>query len=263
MPLLIGTSGWQYRHWKGGLYPPALPQGRWLEHYAERFAVLEANSPFYRLPDESTFRDWAQRTPPDFRIAVKMSRYLTHVRRLREPAEAVGRFLERARGLGTKLGPVLLQLPPTLAIDLPALESTLAAFPAGARVAVEPRHPSWEVPALAALLSRWGAALCLADRRGPLRPLWRTADWGYVRLHAGRARPTPCYGRRALAAWAARLAALWPPEAEVFVFLNNDTAGCAVRDARWLAGSARRIGLEPTRVPAWQEAPVQAAGVAV
>jgi uncharacterized protein YecE (DUF72 family) len=254
--LIIGTSGWQYHHWRGRLYPDGLPQARWLEHYAARFQAVEANNPFYRLPERATFEGWAERTPPDFVVAVKMSRYLTHLRRLRSPEEPVARFMHRVEGLGPKLGPVLLQLPPNLAADLEALDATLACFPAGVKVAVEPRHPSWAVPELARLLESREAALCLADNHGPVTPLWPTASWGYLRLHAGRARPEPCYGRQALATWAGRLADLWPPSAEVYAFLNNDTAGCALRDARWLAAAARRAGLEPTRVPGPAEAPV-------
>src|SRR3954468_3298486 len=112
--LMIGTSGWQYKDWRGRLYPAGLPQRLWLEHYAGAFDVVEVNNAFYRLPERSTFEQWRERTPGDFVVAVKMSRYLTHIKRLRDPAEPVDRFLGRAEALGTKLGPVLLQLPPTL-----------------------------------------------------------------------------------------------------------------------------------------------------
>jgi uncharacterized protein YecE (DUF72 family) len=117
VPVLVGTSGWQYRDWRGRLYPQRLAQGRWLEHYAERFATVESNNAFYRLPEPATFAAWAERTPPDFVMAVKASRFLTHVKRLRDPEEPVGRLLGHARHLGAKLGPVLLQLPPTLKAD--------------------------------------------------------------------------------------------------------------------------------------------------
>jgi uncharacterized protein YecE (DUF72 family) len=250
MPVLVGTSGWQYAHWRGRFYPKGVAQARWLEHYAARFATVESNAAFYRLPEAHTFEAWAERTPDDFVMAVKASRYLTHVRRLRDPAEPVARLLERASGLGPKLGPVLLQLPPDLKADLELLAATLAAFPAKVRVAVEPRHDSWWTDELRELLVERGAALCLADSPRRRTPVWRTADWGYLRLHEGRASPHPCYGRTALATWARRLAELWPRSAELFVYLNNDPQGCAVRDARWLAQAAARAGLEPTRVPA-------------
>ena len=115
--IIVGTSGWQYRSWRGRFYPTDVPQRQWLVHYAEAFATVEVNNAFYRLPERDTFVQWRERTPDDFIMAVKMSRYLTHIRRLREPAEPVARFLGRADALGHKLGPVLLQLPPTLAAD--------------------------------------------------------------------------------------------------------------------------------------------------
>ncbi|HWC40199.1 MAG TPA: DUF72 domain-containing protein [Acidimicrobiales bacterium] len=249
MPLLIGTSGWQYRSWRETFYPSGMPQARWLEHYADRFQTLEVNNAFYRLPEARTFTDWARRTPDDFLVGVKMSRYLTHVRRLRQPAEPVKLFLSRARHLGAKLGPVLLQLPPTLRADIPALAATLDRFPSAVRVAVELRHESWFTDETAALLADHGTALCWADGPKLRTPLWRTADWGYVRFHEGRATPHPCYGRAALTTWARRLADTWGEDADVFAFFNNDERGCAVRDATVLAAAARRTGLSPTRVP--------------
>jgi uncharacterized protein YecE (DUF72 family) len=250
VPVLVGTSGWQYAHWRGRFYPEGLGQARWLEHYADRFATVESNNAFYRLPETSTFEAWAARTPPDFVMAVKASRYLTHVRRLREPEEPVHRLLARARHLGRKLGPVLLQLPPNLQADPEALDRTLRAFPGGVRVAVEPRHGSWFSDEVRDLLSERGAALCLADSPRRRTPLWRTAGWTYLRLHQGTATPPPCYGRRALASWAGRLAELVGPDADAYVYFNNDPAGCAVRDAGVFARAAARAGLRPTRVPA-------------
>ncbi|HEX6873845.1 MAG TPA: DUF72 domain-containing protein, partial [Micromonosporaceae bacterium] len=233
---MVGTSGWQYADWRGAFYPARLPQPQWLEHYAGEFAVVEVNNAFYRLPQRSTFASWRERTPPEFRFAVKVSRYLTHIRRLSEPAEPVARFVASATGLGEKLGPVLLQLPPTLRADIGRLAATLAQFPASVRVVVEPRHPSWWTEQTRQVLAEHGAALCWADRRGrPVTPLWRTADFGYLRLHEGRARPAPRYGRQALDTWLTRLvdrydlAAATAPE--VFVFFNNDHGCAAVADA--------------------------------
>ena len=247
--LLIGTSGWQYRDWRPPasgaqdrpyLYPPGLPQRRWLEHYASRFAVVEINNAFYRLPERETFRQWRERTPGDFTYAVKMSRYLTHVRRLQDPAEPVARFLERAEALGDKLGPVLLQLPPSLRADTAVLDETLAQFPKSVRVAVEPRHESWFTDEVQDLLRRHGAALCWADRRGrPITPLWRTAGFGYLRLHEGRANPWPRYGRAALSAWLDRIGNRLSG-VPVYVFFNNDPGGAAVIDAEAFAAQARR-----------------------
>ena len=256
MPVLVGTSGWQYRHWRGRFYPEKLAQARWLEHYAARFATVESNAAFYRLPERRTFQAWAERTPDDFVVAVKASRYLTHIRRLRDPEEPVGRLLDRAAGLGGKLGPVLLQLPPTLAADPSALDRTLGCFPAGVRVAVEARHPTWFTDEVRDLLAARAAALCLADSPRRDTPVWRTADWTYLRLHEGVADPRPCYDESALSAWAGRLADLYGPDADCFVYFNNDPAGCAVRDAVVFAAAAARAGLHPTRAPDLAETPV-------
>ncbi|WP_051807597.1 DUF72 domain-containing protein [Actinoplanes subtropicus] len=244
---MVGTSGWQYRDWRGGLYPEKLPQRLWLERYAENFATVEVNNAFYRLPEKSTFEQWRARTPDDFVVAVKMSRYLTHVKRLEDPAEPVARFLDRAAGLTDKLGPVLLQLPPTLKGDPAALEQTLAQFPRHVEVAVEPRHPTWFTDETRAVLEKHGAALCWADRKGrPLNPLWQTAGFGYIRMHEGRAAPWPRYGRAALRTWLDRAGQF----DRTYVFFNNDPGGAAVADATALAAMARRRGVEVSRHPA-------------
>ena len=253
MAVIIGTSGWQYRDWRGAFYPPKLAQRRWLEHYAEHFATVESNNAFYRLPEFDTFVAWRDRTPADFRWAVKASRFLTHIKRLREPEEPVGRLMGRAAGLGTKLDATLLQLPPTLKVDADLLRDCLAQFPGGARVAVEPRHESWWTDEIRALLERYGAALCWADREEkPIAPLWRTTDWGYLRLHTG----AEGWGYRpeTLQLWADRLAATWTAEEDVLVYFNNDPGCAAVRDAVVFADCVRRAGGTPTRVPTPEQA---------
>jgi uncharacterized protein YecE (DUF72 family) len=250
LPTLVGTSGWQYRDWRGRLYPERLPQRRWLEHYVQHFATVELNNAFYRLPDRATFEGWQARTPPGFVMTVKASRYLSHIKRLRDPDEPVARLLDHARGLGPRLGPVLLQLPPSLQFDGALLDACLRCFPADVRVAVEPRHRSWWTPAAADLLTARGATLCWADRRGrPVTPLWRTADWGFLRMHEGAGTPPPRYGPRALNSWVERLAECWPDDADVYVYFNNDPGGAAVEDAVAFAAAARRSGRSVTRVP--------------
>ncbi|WP_037560182.1 DUF72 domain-containing protein [Spirillospora albida] len=224
----IGTSGWQYADWRGVLYPPGLPQRSWLGRYAEAFGTVESNNAFYRLPSRETFERWRDATPPGFVMAVKASRFLTHMKRLRDPAEPVARLMAAAGGLGDRLGPVLLQLPPTLRAEPGRLDACLEAFPREVRVAVEPRHPSWWTGEVRAILERHDAALCWADRRSrPIAPLWRTAGWLYVRLHEGAAHPWPEYGDRALASWARRIG----PDADAYVYFNNDPGGAAVRNA--------------------------------
>lgn len=253
MTVLVGTSGWQYRDWRGRFYPERLAQSRWLEHYASRFATVESNNAFYRLPDPHTFVDWSARTPADFVMAVKASRFLTHVKRLRDPAEPVRRFLQHAGHLDAKLGPVLLQLPPTLRADAGLLDATLECFPRAVRVAVEPRHQSWFSDQIVEVLRERAAALCLTDRARSRSPVWRTADWTYLRFHEGTATPRPCYGQQALATWAEALAATWGAAADAYVYFNNDRGACAVRDAVRFAAAARRAGLSPTRTPAITE----------
>src|SRR5579859_1739995 len=247
MSVLVGTSGWQYRDWRGLLYPPGLGQGHWLEHYTSHYVTVENNSSFYRLPGQETFAGWRVRTPAGFVMAVKASRYLTHIRRLRDPAEPVDRLMRAAGGLGERLGPVLLQLPPTLAADPGALDACLAEFArfgvAGrpARVAVEFRHPSWDSAGVQEVMTRHGAATCWADRLGrPVTPLWRTADWGYLRFHEGA--DGMRYARRTLLDWVRRVARTWAEDADVFVYFNNDPGGAALFDAAIFASLMRQSG---------------------
>jgi uncharacterized protein YecE (DUF72 family) len=261
VPLLVGTSGWQYRDWRGAFYPERLPVAEWLEHYASRFPTVENNGTFYRLAAPETFADWRARTPAGFVMAIKASRYLTHVRRLREPAEPVKRLLSSAAKLGDRLGPVLVQLPPTMQADPGALEECLRQFAAQSaalgvggsrapRVCVEFRHTSWEILEVKDILARYNAALCWSDRRGrPLGPLWRTADWGYLRLHEGAARPWPRYGRQALHTWFRRISDSFPRQAEVFAFFNNDQHAAAPADAQQLGRLADRAGWPMRRPP--------------
>lgn len=250
MAVWVGTSGWQYKDWRGRFYPQKLPQGQWLEHYAAHFATVEINNTFYRLPKPETFGDWKRRVPEGFVYAVKASRYLTHILRLKDPAEPVKRFLDASKPLGSRLGPVLVQLPPNLQVDHIRLRDTLARFPSDVRVTVEFRHDSWFNDDTAALLSEFNAAWCMADRKSrPLGPVWRTADWGYVRFHEGTARPWPHYGQRALAHWAERLAGLFTADDDVYAYFNNDPGCWAVADAITFANRLTAVGLRPTSVP--------------
>jgi uncharacterized protein YecE (DUF72 family) len=244
MPAWVGTSGWQYRDWRSRFYPDGVPQKAWLEYYVTRFPTVELNNAFYRLPEKSTFEQWRARTPAGFVMTVKASRYLTHIKRLKEPEEPVARLMDRAAGLGDRLGPVLIQLPPTLRADADALDACLRCFPSGVRLAVEPRHESWWTDDVRAVLEKHGAALSWADRLGrPVTPRWRTTNWGYLRLHEGRANPRPRYGRQALSTWAERLASTFKASEDVFVYLNNDPGGAAIIDADTISGALSRRGV--------------------
>jgi uncharacterized protein YecE (DUF72 family) len=235
----VGTSGWQYRDWRGAVYPPAVPQRRWLERYAESFSVVEVNNSFYRLPERATFERWRDRTPDGFAFAVKASRYLTHVKRLKEAEDGVRLLHERVEGLGAKLGPVLFQLPPRFHADASRLREFLGWVPPGMRAAWEFRDPSWVTDEVLELLDAAGCAFVLADRPGFRGPILVTGGWSYVRFHQGTW-GGPGYRRDKLQRWAERLVSL--PAREVWAFFNNDQGGAAVRDARSLRDSLAKAG---------------------
>jgi uncharacterized protein YecE (DUF72 family) len=247
--VFVGTSGWQYRHWKRVFYPEKLPQQMWLAYYAERFQTVEVNNTFYNLPEKSVFAQWERIAPRDFVFALKMSRYLTHLKRLRDPREPVQRFMERAGALGDKRGPILLQLPPNLEVLPDLLGQTLSEFPPEVRIAVEFRNPTWFTSEVAKILEQHGAALCLADSPRRNQPMWRTAPWGFVRFHEGKGPQAPGYERQALVRWVGRIAEMWDADAHVFVYFNNDAAGYAIKDAITFAELAGAAGLRTTRVP--------------
>jgi uncharacterized protein YecE (DUF72 family) len=225
----IGTSGWQYDDWRGPFYPEDLPQRKWLEFYSSQFRTVEVNNSFYRLPERETFQRWREQSPAGFVVAVKASRFITHMKRLRDPEEPVALLWERASGLGDRLGPVLFQLPPRFPVDLERLRRLLAALPAEMRPAFEFRDPSWYIDEVFLLLDGAGAALVWPDRPGVRPTLPALGGWLYVRFHQGTARG-PDYRRDKLRRWASRIAAANAEEA--FIYFNNDQTGAAIRDAR-------------------------------
>jgi uncharacterized protein YecE (DUF72 family) len=228
----VGTSGWQYRDWASRVYPPGVPPARWLEHYSTMFSTVELNASFYRLPTTRAFEGWRVRTPDGFVMAVKASRYLTHIRRLNDPKGPLEFFWSRARALGSRLGPVLIQLPPSLEFDVERLTHLLAAIPDGMRAALEVRHPSWHDDRVFDQIDRRGVAFVLADRPDARVPPVVTGGWSYIRFHQGR-REAADYAPAKLRRWADRIAVL--PATETFVYFNNDRGGAAVRDALTLS----------------------------
>jgi uncharacterized protein YecE (DUF72 family) len=227
----IGTSGWVYRDWKDRVYPQGLPQRRWLEHITERFSTVELNASFYRLPPRRTFEGWRTRVPAGFVFAVKMSRYFTHIRRLRDPLEPITRFWEAASGLGPALGPVLFQFPPRFGVEVDLLRDTLAMLPTGMRAAFEFRDRSWETDDVLQALDAAGAAWVLADWPGTRVAPHVTGGWSYIRLHKGTSEAFG-YPPAKLRRWAERIASL--PASETYCYFNNDPGGAAVRDAEAL-----------------------------
>ncbi|HET9109244.1 MAG TPA: DUF72 domain-containing protein [Ktedonobacterales bacterium] len=240
-PVSIGTSGWHYAHWRGPFYPNDLPTREWLSFYAQRFETVEINNSFYHLPTTDTLASWAHDTPPHFRFAAKASRYLTHMKKLKDPEPAVATFLDRMEALGEKLGPILCQLPPHWGCDLQRLESFLAILPAERRFALELRDPSWQTPEVMELLARYRVANCVFDLDGVQSPIALTTDFAYVRLHGPAGPYQGCYGDQALSDWAERLRA-WRTSltSGVYVYFDNDQAGFAARNALELRALVER-----------------------
>lgn len=235
-PVRIGCSGWQYKEWRGRLYPEGLPQRRWLERYAESFDTVEVNSTFYRLASPQAVEGWVEQTPAGFLFSCKASRYLTHVKRLKgDMGRYIGRFyepLEPLRRCG-RMGPTLWQLPESFKRDDDRLQATLSALGSG-RHCFEFRHPSWFAEPVYEVLRSHGAALVIGDT--PERPFQThemTADWTFVRFHYGRRGRRGRYSERELETWKRRIAA-WRSEVEVLAYFNNDREGNALVNARWL-----------------------------
>jgi uncharacterized protein YecE (DUF72 family) len=237
----IGTSGWQYRHWAGSFYPAGLPQDRWLEHYVTHFDTVELNNPFYRLPEGSVFEAWARRVPPGFKFAVKASRYLTHVRRLRDPEEPLERLWVRARRLGDRLGPVLYQLPPRWNTNHERLRIFLDALPDEAQ-ALEFRDRGWYGAETARLLEEAGVALCLHDMEGSATDPRPVGPFVYVRFHGSGTRYGGRYPHQRLSAWADRIIRWSKHGLPVWAYFNNDIGGHAFRDADRLRAMVLRRG---------------------
>ena len=225
----IGCSGWSYEHWRDAFYD-GLSSSRWLEHYAEFFDTVEVNATFYRLPKPNTVKGWVERTPDRFCFAVKSSRYLTHVKRLRDLSEGIARLVALLEPLSAagKLGPMLWQLPPNFGRDDERLAEAFAKLPAG-RHAFEFRDESWFVEEIYLLLREYRVAFVAADRAGlPPAPWVDTSGWWYLRFHHGRAGRRGNYSERELHDWAERIECV---DGDVYAYFNNDWEGFAIGNA--------------------------------
>ena len=241
----VGTSGWVYQHWRDVFYPANVPSSRWLPLYVAEFRTVELNSSFYRLPQEKTFAGWATKVPDGFRFAVKASRFITHIRRLKDCREPVETFLGRARALGDHLGPVLYQMPPNFhrnERNEAALVDFLSILPRDVRHVFEFRHDSWFCPEVFALLRLHNVSFCafhMVDRQTPLEA---TTDFAYMRFHGSGALYGGCYDEAALRQWAGHLRSLPEDVRDIYVYFNNDACAFAVHNARELARLLGREG---------------------
>jgi uncharacterized protein YecE (DUF72 family) len=227
----IGTSGWHYLHWKGPFYPDDLANQEMLAYYARHFQAVEINNSFYRLPKKETFEDWRQTVPKPFLFTVKASRYITHMKKLKDPPATLPAFLEAITVLGKNLGPVLFQLPPRWRINAERLREFLQSLPGRFRYAFEFRDPSWFDDRVYQALSEKGAAFCMYDLAGRLSPKEVTADFVYIRLHGPGDAYQGRYETNSLAGWAGALAAWRRQGKEIFCFFDNDQGGYAAEDA--------------------------------
>jgi uncharacterized protein YecE (DUF72 family) len=231
--LRIGTSGWNYKDWRGTFYPEGVPASRWLEHYATVFDTVEVNATFYRLQKAPAVARWVEQTPPEFEFVVKASRYLTHIKRLTDLGQGIERLYEPLQPLidAGRLGPVLWQLPPNFKRDDERLAAALDAMPPG-RHAFEARHESWFDPDVYALLRERNVALVTAHRKNLDLPLdVITADFAYLRFHYGERGRRGNYSATELEDWARRVRDLCDAELDVYAYFNNDWEAFAPANA--------------------------------
>jgi uncharacterized protein YecE (DUF72 family) len=227
----VGTSGWHYDHWVGAFYPRDLPDGALLEYYAGHFDTAEINNSFYRLPEKKTLVRWRETVPEGFVFSVKASRYLTHMKKLKDPREPVERLFDRVNVLGEKLGPILFQLPPRWRSNPERLRGLLEILPENHRYAFEFRDPSWFDDKIYGLLAKHGAAFCVYDLGGRTSPKEITADFAYVRLHGPDGPYRGRYGAGRLSGWAGAFSAWLKEGLDVYCYFDNDEASYAVQDA--------------------------------
>lgn len=242
--VLIGTSGWSYDHWEGVFYPTKLPQQDRLRYYAQQFSSVEINNSFYQLPDVATLRTWRDTVPAGFVFCVKGNRYITHMKKLKDPEQSVSALLGRIRVLDDKLGPILFQLPPHWRCNTARLASFLEGLSSEFRYAFEFRDQTWLNEEVLALLTRHNAAFCIYDFDRFLSPKEITADFVYVRLHGPDGPYQGSYDAHTLSDWAEALRNWSRPGRDIHCYFDNDHNGYAAKNARRLLsmvpGSAGR-----------------------
>ncbi len=241
LPYYIGTSGWHYEHWRNRFYPEQLTKAKWLEFYATHFATVELNNSFYHLPSETAFANWRDSSPANFIFAVKVSRFITHIKRLKNTEEAVDKFITRAKILDQKLGPLLYQLPPNMHRNDDLLESFLSTLPQGMKHVFEFRHQSWLEEKVFDILRKYNMGLCVFDMPSISCPLVATADFAYVRFHGSTGLYFSCYSDEELADWVKRLADLASNLKALYIYFNNDSEAFAVRNALTLGNYLQRL----------------------
>lgn len=230
----IGTSGWHYDDWRSRFYPDDLPRDKWLEFYSRHFNTLELNNSFYRLPTEAAFKNWYETSPPGFIFSVKVSRFITHIKRLKNCEEASRNFMSKASLLQEKLGPLLYQLPPGMLRNDDVLKIFLDMLPSGYRHVFEFRHESWFAEDVYRILREYRAGFCTYDMPGLTSPLVVTADFAYIRFHGHEGLYSSDYSDAELQAWAEKIRSLAGQMESIYVYFNNDVAGFAIKNARTL-----------------------------
>jgi uncharacterized protein YecE (DUF72 family) len=231
----IGTSGWHYKGWAGLFYPEKLPAKEMLSFYAQHFETVEVNNTFYHLPSATTFDSWRDNSSDNFLFAVKGSRFITHMKKLKAPRTSTRKFFLGAERLEQKLGPILFQLPPHWRVNLERLSEFLEALPREHEYVFEFRDQSWLVPEVYELLRKHEAAFCIHDLSAQQTPLEITAGFTYIRFHGpGEAKYAGSYSIQTLRKWAKRIDEWLDKELTVYAYFNNDIGGRAVRNARQL-----------------------------
>lgn len=232
----IGTSGWHYAHWEGKFYPKSVKKKDMLKYYSGHFHTVEINNSFYNLPKKKTFKDWAKQSPKEFVFAVKASRYITHMKKLKGPKRSVSKFLRRVDALGKKLGPIVFQLPPKWKCDAERLESFLKMLPKRKkyRYAFEFRNETWFRKEVYDLLKEHNAAFCIYDYNRRMSPKKLTADFVYLRLHGPDGAYKGSYSKRALAAWKRSFSSWKGKVKDIYCYFDNDQAGYAPKNAEKL-----------------------------